>query len=1556
CDICADLFLLAEEPVHMTCSHRFCKDCWEKYLNLKIQEGDAHHITCPAYGCSMLVPVDIIEGIVSRDMALRYLQFDIKAFVDSNPDMKWCPAPGCGRAVKLPDIEGAGANDIAGGTMARSLGCGGAGARRSKIPSDTSRGVDCGMGHYFCWECLEESHEPCSCDNWTKWFQKISEVKPETLDGTEQETELAANCLWLVTNSKACPNCKSPIQKNEGCNHMKCSKCKFDFCWVCLEPWKRHNTSTGGYFKCNRFEVVKKVEEQSVQMVTEAETKNKHIQELNRFVHYYTRFKNHENSYRLEEPLLKTAKDKMMKLAEAVTDNATANTETRFVEEAVQQLLKARRVLKCSYVYGFYLDGPGYKKIVFEFMQTELEECTEILSQMVNRLYLRTPRRRIVEQARAVQRKRLEFISAISKGLVPPETPPAARKGKKKRKQSGETVEDEDLRKAILASIQEVDPANPWIKDASGRHTNVATLLEWPAEDSEDSDGEVETREKRERIGKCHRAGCNKVRARNPKTNEIHDYCSMWCLLIAQEEENKEEGEGMSEIVLDEHMELLRALEMSRLQYLQDSGLLHVPRASQDMDSPEPSAAGRPKQRQHARPRSNSTGQQESKGSRRSKSGSNAKDSSAGISSMEELGLELQRFQELSSAFPTRGADHSDLIGAYSEASGAASASPMETPHLSLASWLPPSPESSHDKSGRRDEVRSTIVPRVPNKSVEDLYCIDEPQASASTLLLRPADAESLASRAAVSSSMASACSSTLTSEPGPEGQTEVYDGDVSSSCLIHARSDDNLSRTSNPNAAASSMSLKAGPSASPESVGDNNSDPSNALNLFGSMFGAIKNISVSNIHARESDKTKDFLTKDLASIFSGWDLEDEEEAGKSSTASASTSSGVRLSAAPVSSSSEELSLWPLPPLHVTSGADSLDQKQSTGSGYARRPLTLDTSGASGGSIPTGSVSYDVRGRKSNKKQEVSKGKGKVLSYSSSPKRDAGSVKNSNIRWAEQRSREKYCLPPGPEQPIEDSSEQKPTAAKKKAWKLEASAVGDTRQDVGRWGSSSRHDESADDVSLLQMAENLLQMTADVHSRMQEVENGIHDLENTRGDSRRMRPRECGEKHEDKEKLAVGDRWRESSNTKNTKKLLGKEEKETRILFRLPKSAWSLEGYESEGDEDNTASLSSLTDNSQWRLETQKKPPSSPRQAPSRKEAVASGDAKDKRTGSAGVSECSSKGSRKKSSGKSSKKSKHKPQAVALMSDAGGQIHEVSVTVNSSAGSLSPKERARTGRVYAAHKESDDLLYASPALRRPDHKTAVLARDSDRGPHTSRAGCGSDNFPSSLFSSSVPPEDEYDDIDMGSNFLTTGQGAEAWSSFPLFPSPPPPAPPSPTSQSKSEEQSINSSAATKSLSTSALTKDCCAESSVRPEDTKQHSPASRSPQNIIQYSLRRNIFSAVDADDNISGSMVDEQSNDCCGVEKGGFVFQTDDCTDTADRSAITSTVTAAATAASALLASDHGEITVSDAENWEDAIAVLPNDERVSLIRGSTASRSQSNTDTNEDGGSIYV
>ena len=48
-----------------------------------------------------------------------------------------------------------------------------------------------------------------------------------------------------------------------------CFQCKHDFCWVCLEAWKKHSSATGGYFRCNRYEVVKKVGEFSDLMKAE---------------------------------------------------------------------------------------------------------------------------------------------------------------------------------------------------------------------------------------------------------------------------------------------------------------------------------------------------------------------------------------------------------------------------------------------------------------------------------------------------------------------------------------------------------------------------------------------------------------------------------------------------------------------------------------------------------------------------------------------------------------------------------------------------------------------------------------------------------------------------------------------------------------------------------------------------------------------------------------------------------------------------------------------------------------------------------------------------------------------------------------------------------------------------------------------------------------------------------------------------------------------------------------------------------------------------------------
>ncbi|KAF9597981.1 hypothetical protein IFM89_023466 [Coptis chinensis] len=70
----------------------------------------------------------------------------------------------------------------------------------------------------------------------TKWILKNSD-----------ESE---NINWILANSKACPECKRPIQKNDGCMHMTCRPpCRHAFCWLCLAPWTKH-----GYDgPCNRY-------------------------------------------------------------------------------------------------------------------------------------------------------------------------------------------------------------------------------------------------------------------------------------------------------------------------------------------------------------------------------------------------------------------------------------------------------------------------------------------------------------------------------------------------------------------------------------------------------------------------------------------------------------------------------------------------------------------------------------------------------------------------------------------------------------------------------------------------------------------------------------------------------------------------------------------------------------------------------------------------------------------------------------------------------------------------------------------------------------------------------------------------------------------------------------------------------------------------------------------------------------------------------------------------------------------------------------------------------
>ena len=132
---------------------------------------------------------------MSREIAFKFLSFDLKAFVDSNPNIRWCPHPGCSQAVHKQAPPTAEDLDPLSPTHQ---------------PEEVIKGqtVHCGEEHYFCWDCLGEAHEPCTCEQWREWLEHVEVMMVKSEGITAAEADNAASSKWLVDFSKPCPKCR----------------------------------------------------------------------------------------------------------------------------------------------------------------------------------------------------------------------------------------------------------------------------------------------------------------------------------------------------------------------------------------------------------------------------------------------------------------------------------------------------------------------------------------------------------------------------------------------------------------------------------------------------------------------------------------------------------------------------------------------------------------------------------------------------------------------------------------------------------------------------------------------------------------------------------------------------------------------------------------------------------------------------------------------------------------------------------------------------------------------------------------------------------------------------------------------------------------------------------------------------------------------------------------------------------------------------------------------------------------------------------------------------
>lgn len=100
--------------------------------------------------------------------------------------------------------------------------------------------VKCDCGIIFCFNCLEEGHWPARCDQ-VKWYNDTHGRK----HGGNPKDANDKTLKWLQKYTQDCARCKSPIEKNGGCNHMNCKTCGYSFCWVCQGPW-----TGGSHYNC----------------------------------------------------------------------------------------------------------------------------------------------------------------------------------------------------------------------------------------------------------------------------------------------------------------------------------------------------------------------------------------------------------------------------------------------------------------------------------------------------------------------------------------------------------------------------------------------------------------------------------------------------------------------------------------------------------------------------------------------------------------------------------------------------------------------------------------------------------------------------------------------------------------------------------------------------------------------------------------------------------------------------------------------------------------------------------------------------------------------------------------------------------------------------------------------------------------------------------------------------------------------------------------------------------------------------------------------------------
>ncbi|ULU07714.1 hypothetical protein L3Y34_019014 [Caenorhabditis briggsae] len=210
------------------CGHVFCRTCLSQCINSSVNDS-VLLIECPNGSCKKFIsPTELMDIILGDDRRvrdidaekLRILVHKTKdAILAADPELKNCSTADC---VGIYTKEEGDIRDLKNCTACR---------RR------------------YCRQCLTGVHEGRTCEEAIRLQQPEESLKVWVREAGDRV--------------KPCPvkECKSIIEKNDGCNHMQCPKCSIHFCWLCgfsadeQGPIYGHMNEVHGDFGLNNYVV-----------------------------------------------------------------------------------------------------------------------------------------------------------------------------------------------------------------------------------------------------------------------------------------------------------------------------------------------------------------------------------------------------------------------------------------------------------------------------------------------------------------------------------------------------------------------------------------------------------------------------------------------------------------------------------------------------------------------------------------------------------------------------------------------------------------------------------------------------------------------------------------------------------------------------------------------------------------------------------------------------------------------------------------------------------------------------------------------------------------------------------------------------------------------------------------------------------------------------------------------------------------------------------------------------------------------------------------------------